>query len=361
MKIVFACGGTAGHINPAIAMAHILQKAHTNCEVLFFGRPDSMESTLIAKEGYDMHPIKVQAFKRSLSPKNLSYAKNLLSAYKEAKAKLKSFSPDAVIGTGGYVCYPVLRAAMSLHIPVAVHESNAIPGLSVKLLARKCDQLWLGFESAKEKCKCKKGITVTGNPLREGFHYADRRKIRRQLGLSDTNFVVLSFGGSGGAEAINEAMAAILKADLPPQLRVIHICGEKYRYMFESLSVPAGHRWFTYAANMPQLMQAADLIVCRCGAMTLSEVAFLQKPSILIPSPNVKANHQYYNGKALADANAAILLQEKDLSASRLLSEIKAVQGNAHLRHEMKRNLSAFSPKNTDKKILQALENLLSV
>ena len=243
MKVVFACGGTAGHINPAIAIAHILKKAHKDIEIFFFGRPNSMESELIAKENYAFYPIDVQPFKKEVGIKNVTYAKNLLRSYKRAKTILKELSPVAVIGTGGYVCYPVLRAAVSLKIPTAVHESNAIAGKSVTMLAKKCDQTWLGFESACKKLKTKKKTIVTGNPLREGFFTANKQIERAKLGLKDADFFILSFGGSGGAMQINRVIQDLWKMRLPANWHFLHVCGNKYQHLFKEIKAKQNQKW----------------------------------------------------------------------------------------------------------------------
>lgn len=361
MKVVFACGGTAGHINPAIAIAQILKKKHCNIEVIFFGRPNSLESDLIAKEGYRFISLEIESFKSRLTVKNLLCAKKMLEAYKLAKSMLQEIHPDAVIGTGGYVCFPVLRAAISLKIPTAIHESNAIAGKSVKILSKKCNQIWLGFESAKKEIKHKNKIIVTGNPIRENFRAEDKYTARLRLGLKNNDFFILSFGGSGGALHINQTILELWEMDLPSHWHFCHICGKKYENMFKEWKCNKTKKWFSYATNMPSLMQATDLVICRSGAMTISEISYLQKPAILIPSPNVKANHQYYNAKALADADAAILISETNLTPNRLFEEIKKVSKDEILRRTLSAKLINFSPQNAEDVILKAFNTLIAL
>lgn len=359
MKVVFACGGTAGHINPAIAIAQILKKKYSNIEIIFFGRPNSLESDLIAKEGYRFISLEIASFKSRLTVKNLLCAKKMMQAYKLAKIMLQKIHPDAVIGTGGYVCFPVLRAAITLKIPTAIHESNAIAGKSVRILSKKCNQVWLGFESAKKDIKCKGKIIITGNPIRENFRTEERHTARFRLGLKNKDFLILSFGGSGGALHINQTILDLWKMELPSHWHFYHICGNKYENMFKEWKCDKTKKWISYATNMPSLMQAADLVICRSGAMTISEISYLQKPSLLIPSPNVKANHQYYNAKALSDAEAAILINEMDLTANHLFEEIKKVSQSENLRRTLSAKLIDFSPKTAESVILKVFNSLV--
>ena len=359
MKVVFACGGTAGHINPAIAIAQILEKKYPCIEIIFFGRANSLESDLVEKEGYRFISFEMESFKSKITIKNLLCAKKMFYAYKSAKNILNEIHPDAVIGTGGYVCFPILKAAISLKIPTAIHESNAIAGKSVKLLSKKCNQIWLGFDCAKKDIKRKNKIKITGNPIRESFRFEERHTERFQMGLKDNDFLVLSFGGSGGALHLNQAILDLWEMKLPSNWHFFHICGTKYENMFKERKNKKSQKWVSYATNMPSLMQAADLLICRSGAMTITEIGYLQKPAILIPSPNVKANHQYHNAKALSNEGAAILINETDLTPNRLYEEIKKMSENENMRRTLCAKLIEFSPKNAENLILEAFKSLI--
>lgn len=331
MKILFAGGGTAGHINPAVAVANYIKEKEPNSEFLFIGTKEGMESTLIPKQGYEIKFIKIHGFKRSLSLFNAKVAAELLSGTIKAMMILKDFKPDIVIGTGGYVAGPVLLAASMMKIPTIVHESNAFPGVTVRALAKVVDVVALGMGDAarflKEGCR----IEVTGNPVRPSILACDKATARAKLGL-DSRRTVLIFGGSLGAEKINEVAADwISNLAEKRQYQIIMSTGKNNHYQkvierFEknniSLESYPEIRVSEYIYDMDLCLNAADLIIARSGG-SVSEMTALGKAAILIPSPYVAGNHQEHNARAVEHSGGAIVICEKDLTAD-LLGEAAA-------------------------------------
>lgn len=331
-------GGTAGHINPALAIAAKIRKEQPDTEFLFVGASGRMETVLVPAAGYPLKTVTVQGFQRKLTVSNL--LKNVKAAYHavtaghEAARIIKDFKPDIAIGTGGYVCGPVLRQAAHCGIPVVVHESNAFPGVTVKMLASVAKAVLISDESARKYLPSGANAVVTGNPLRSDFAVMDKATARRELGLDERPFI-LCFGGSLGARHINEAMVDVLQKSQaenhPFQWMVGTGKGENYTRMQEALKargvqadIPSV-RVRDYIDDMPRCMAAADLVICRCGAMTLSELPVMKKPAVLIPSPYVAENHQYFNAMALASRGAAVCVEEKELVGTRLWDAITAI------------------------------------
>ena len=333
MRVLLSGGGTAGHINPAIAIADLIKRKAKDSEIAFVGTPNGMENRLVAAAGYPMLHIRVEGLSRSLSPKNLRAAWLALTSIGAAKRILADFSPDIVIGTGGYVCFPILYAASAAGIPCALHESNAFPGLTTRRLAPRMDGIWLNFaETEKELPRgCVKPIH-TGNPLRESFAKYTKEEARKKLGISSQKKLLLSFGGSLGAERLNEAMLRFMKEAQKsvPELTVIHACGIKHydacRTAFGANR--ASSRLLPYIDDMPLYMTAADLLVCRAGAMTISELALCGRCAILVPSPYVANDHQRKNARILCEKEAAFCVEEGDLPSNKLEKTIFSAISN---------------------------------
>ncbi len=337
MRVLMTGGGTAGHINPALAIAAKIKAECPDAEILFVGAKGRMETTLVPQAGYPIKTVTVEGFKRSFAPKamlhNASAAFHAVTAGAQAAKILREFRPDIAIGTGGYVCGPVLLKAAKMGIPTLVHESNAYPGVTTKMLAKSAAAILLPTEAAKQYIPSGTRTVVTGNPLREGFTAPDKQLSRKELGVDDRP-LVLCFGGSLGARPLNEAVAGVLRRNQQEQsLQFIVGTGrginyERTKKLLEEYGVtPDGVHVQVreYIDDMPRCMAAADLVVSRCGAMTLSELPAMGKPSVLVPSPYVAENHQYYNAKALADRGAAVCIEEKDLTDERLWDTIKEI------------------------------------
>ena len=362
MRVLVTGGGTAGHINPALAIADTIKRKHPEAEFLFVGAKGRMETRLVPAAGYPIRTVSVRGFQRRLSLKNIG--RNILAAVDVITSSIHSagivreFKPDIAIGTGGYVCGPVLREAMKQGVPVVVHESNAYPGVTVKLLAKEGATVLLCSEDAKKHLPDGCEVIVTGNPLHPDFLTPDKESARRELGV-DERPLVLSFGGSLGAAKINAAMAQVLsRSQAEGKLQHIHGTGKSgYEAMLADLKDKGVDvngkdiRVREYIDDMPRCMAAADLVICRCGAMTLSELPAAGKPSILIPSPYVAENHQYHNAMVLVARDAAVCIEEKDLEGDRLWEAITAVTGDPARLAAMAENVRGAAVLDADERI----------
>lgn len=331
MKFLFTCGGTAGHINPALAVAGAIKEAMPDSEFLFVGAEGRMETDLVPRAGYEIRTVRITNIHRGFSAEdikhNLNTLKNVVTSTGQAKQIIREFQPDAAVGTGGYVCYPVLKAAHAMGVPTAVHESNAVPGLTTKMLEGVVDTVMVGFEESRANYKHPERVVVTGTPVRGEFMHADKLAARRALGLPEDKPLVASVWGSLGAGHMNEIMTDfIIRACANPFFGVVHSTGKAwYQKMTSTLEREKpgydklGMDVREYIYDMPLVMAAADLVMCRAGASTLAELTAMGKPAVLIPSPNVTNNHQEKNARVLADAGAAKLLLEPDFTADSLL------------------------------------------
>ena len=337
MNYLFACGGTAGHINPALAVADRLLKLDPEGKVLFVGTPDRMESELVPRAGYDFKGIEVSSFSRQMNLEGLKFnaksLKHVLSATGKAKKIVKDFKPDIAIGTGGYVCYPVLKAAAALNVPTLVHESNAVPGLTTKMLIADVDRILVGFEASRAHYGDPRKVYVTGTPVRGEFSALSKSEAKAKLGIPVSEPLVVSVWGSLGARVMNERMAELIAlAGEHPGFRLIHSAGkngyEKFVENLKSQGVedPAkrGADVRPYIYDMPTVMAAADLVLCRAGASTLAELTYLGKPAVLVPSPNVTNNHQERNARVLEQAGGARVLSSRN-DRVRLLQSIRVL------------------------------------
>ena len=335
MKFIFTCGGTAGHINPAIAVAGRLRSLMPDTKILFIGAESKMEMDLVPRDGYEIKGLNMSNISRghdlSAITHNLDTIKNVAISLHEAKRIIKDFRPDAVIGTGGYVCYPVLAAASELHIPTLVHESNAVPGLTTKLLADRVSRIMVGFEESRQYYRHPDRVAVTGTPVRGEFDNYTKDAAKAELGMSPDDKLVVSVWGSLGAGHMNEVMSQMIPMlDGKQGFRLIHAAGGGYyAQLVEKLNSEAPN--FTgcgvdvreYIFDMPRVMTAADLVLCRAGASTISELSYMGKPVIMVPSPNVTNNHQEKNARVLERAGGAKVFLEGEFDASSLLNEVK--------------------------------------
>lgn len=334
MRVLIAAGGTAGHINPALAIADKVVNVLPESKVLFVGNPDGMEAKLVKKAGYDFHGIKMAGIQRRLSLSNIQ--KNVKAAYYYAaafplvKKLIKEFKPDICLGTGGYVCGAVLREAAKMGVKTVTHESNSYPGLTTKLLSKTADMVFLFSEDCLKHLKHTENCIITGNPLRNNIPIEEKDAARKRLSLPE-GFTILSLGGSLGANKINEAVAELMAWEQKNgNINHIHSYGgngkDSFGGLLEKNSVDKSSKRLIlkeYIDNMYTCMCAADLIVSRAGSMTLTEIMAIGRPSVLIPYPEATENHQYYNAKTLRDANAAILREDKCLDGKWLINEVE--------------------------------------
>ena len=372
MKIVFACGGTGGHINPALAVAGFIKEQHPDASISFIGNASGMEAGLVPKAGFDFYPIRVKGFQRSLSPKslvhNMDAACKAVSASKEAGRLLRRLAPDLVVGTGGYVSGPVLRKAHKMGIKTAAHEQNAFPGVANKMLARYVDAVMLAMPQARQYLPAEREYVVTGNPVREEIIRTTREEARNRLGL-DNRPMILSFGGSLGAKRMNETIADLI-ASHAASGRVYHFHATG-QYGIEWMPALLGKkgvklkdypqiRLSEYIHDMDLCMAAADLVICRAGAITISEIEAKGKASILIPSPNVAENHQFHNAMTLKNRGAGVVIEEKDLTSELLIQEVSRLIDTPQSLYQMGQAAKSGAILDANERIYGVLMDLLS-
>ncbi|MBQ6944758.1 MAG: undecaprenyldiphospho-muramoylpentapeptide beta-N-acetylglucosaminyltransferase [Ruminococcus sp.] len=372
MKVLISCGGTGGHINPGLAIADIIKKAYPDAEFLFAGTPNGMESKLVPQAGYKMEHIKVAGFQRSLSLENIGRnakaAAYLITSGKRAKEIVKGFNPDIAIGTGGYAAGPVIRKAAKMGIPTAIHEQNAYPGVTNRLLSKDVDYVMLTVEEALEYMdKSKFRYSVTGLPVRSNIsNRLTKAEARKKLGFND-DFTILSFGGSLGAGCINETMAEAIKWHQSKGLAINHIHGyggmgkDTFPQAMKAAGIPLKSnrlRITEYITDMDVCLAAADLVVCRSGASTLAELEAAGKASILIPSPIVAGNHQYHNAMVLGKAGAAEVIEQKDASPERIISEIEKLYNDRDKVEVMSASAKGLHLEDTNQRILAVIKEL---
>lgn len=340
MRVILAGGGTAGHINPALAIADVIKSRCPGSSILFIGNPGSLEQKLVTKAGFDFEPVRTMGLKRSLSPKNLKSFSLFLAAQRRTKEIIKQFKPQAVIGTGGYVSAPVIMAANKCGVKTFIHEQNAYPGVASKMLSRYADIVFISFESSKKYFTKAKKIVLCGNPLRDDIIFADRTAARKKLGLKEGDFYIVSFAGSLGAREVNKMFIPfILKNYKSGDFYHTHATGTYgFRWMPQQLkeggfdiSDNSRINVMEYIYDMPLHLAACDLVICRSGAISIGEITALGLCSILIPSPNVTHNHQYYNALSLSERGAAFLVEEKDMSADLIYNKALELKSNPAL------------------------------
>ncbi len=369
LKVILTGGGSGGHVNPALAIADIIKTKEPDSEIIFIGTKKGIENRLVGKEGYTVCHVEARGFDRSLSPKNLMAAWYFVTSPIKAKKIIKEFKPDIVIGTGGYVCYAPLKAAAKLGIPTAVHESNAIPGLAVRLLQHDIDKILLNFAESRERLEAKDKAVVVGNPLRGSFGKYTKEAARAELGISDEyKKIILSFGGSLGAPAINNAALEIMDKFVRNRSDVlyIHATGKERYEEFEKKFTERGLgecpniQISDYLYDMPKKLAAADLVISRAGAMTVTEMARMKKPCIMIPSPYVAENHQYKNAKVLADADAIVLIEEKELENISIAEKTEKLLSDSQKLKKMSVNISKFAGEDACELIYREIKGLVA-
>ncbi len=345
MNIIFAGGGTGGHINPAISIADFMRLRHHDFKALFIGTRRGLETRLVPQAGYDIEYIDIRGFDRRNPFNNISVIKKLIKAKSDCAEIIKRFEADAVVCTGGYVSGPVAMAASKLSVPALIHEQNVYPGLTVKGAAKYVEYVAVSFDETVSHIKQKEKCVVTGNPIREEILKANRAECRNKLGIKDNEKFVLIFGGSLGAERINNAVVGILERFSGTNIKILFGTGERnYEDVLKRCSnVGQGITITPYINNMAEVLSASDLVVSRSGAITVSELACLNKPAILIPSPNVVRNHQQQNAKEFEDAGAAVMLCEDDLSSDSLYSALISLINDAGKLECMSENMKKYA------------------
>lgn len=370
MKILFTCGGTAGHINPAVALARLFQERKPEAQVLFVGAKGGMEERLVPKEGFALETVTISAFRRKLTPSalryNLNTLRNLTSSRQEAARILQRFQPDLVVGTGGYASYPLVREAARCGIPTAVHESNAIPGLTTKRLSRYADRMLVGFQACERYYRYPERVVVTGTPVRGDFFLRTRKEAKAQLGIAPDQPLVLSYWGSLGAEHMNCHMLDYIEKESQerPGFSHIHGAGRNYAVMQDALarsgvSLPEEISIQEYIYDMPCVMAAADLVLCRGGASTISELTALGRAAIIVPSPNVTNHHQEKNASVLEKLGGAVVIAEAESDGAILYHETRNLLTEKNRRVKMEASMAAVGIPDAAERIYQTLVKLL--
>ncbi len=335
MRVIFTCGGTGGHINPAIAVAKILRERKPNCEILFVGADDGMETNLVPREGFRLETVTISNYLRSLKPTaichNIQTVFTIRKALRRAEEIIKEFQPDVILGTGGYASFPMLKMGTKMGIPTALHEANAVPGLATRMVCDKVDKILVCFDESRSTYKNSDRVVAVGMPVREEFIYTKRADARKELGLGDEKLIVSAWG-SLGAREMNKKIAHFMKlACEENRYRHIHATGSfGWRWMPEyvkqqgvDLQKHPNVTMQEYIYNMPTLMAAADLFISRAGASTLNEIAAAGTPCIIVPSPNVTNNHQEKNARILEQRGAAVVIREEDCDGEMLYQAAK--------------------------------------
>lgn len=369
MRVLVTGGGTGGHVNPALAIANTIKQNIPDAEIAFVGTERGLENQLVPKAGYKLFHVDVRGIRRSLSLYNIRSL--YLAAVSPIKAKkiIKEFKPDIVVGTGGYVSWPILVAASRMNIPTAVHESNAVPGLAVKKLVPYVDRIFTNFAVSAELLGKSGKVMQVGCPMLGEFGNLTREEGRKALEIKDSyKHYILSFGGSLGAAAMNDMALELMRdyVSQHPDVKYTHATGgDHYEAVYERF-LAAGLDKFEnielcrYIYDMPQRMAAADLIISRAGAITISELARQRKAAILIPSPNVTDDQQTKNAKALADIGGASMIREPELAGGRICSAVASLLEDEERRVSMADAISGFAPLDSNKLIFDELVRLAS-
>lgn len=366
MRVIIAAAGTAGHINPGLSIANKIKEEEPNSEIIFIGTKRGLENDLVPRAGYELKTIDAYGlnFKK---PKQLL---KTLKGFGEAKKIIKEFKPDVVIGTGGYICGAVITEANKLKIPTLLHESNAFPGKAVKMLSKRTDCIMVGFKEAKERLNRAKKVVVTGNPTKiKDLNLSKERKenIIKDFGLNPEKPILLIFGGSQGAKAINDSVINIVKSELNKNYQIIWAPGPvQYNIIKEELeksninieNIP-NTKVYPYIYNMEEVMNISDLFICRSGAMTINEVSIVGKPAIFIPLPGVSQNHQEYNARVLESIGAAKILLNQDLENTDLNKYVEEIIYNKELLEQMGRKAKEVSNSNVLEKIYKEIKETI--
>lgn len=367
MKIILAGGGTGGHVYPAIAIAKGITKRYKDVDILFIGTQNGLENKIIPLEGFSFKKIKVRGFSRKLSFENIIAVKEVLFSFFDVYRIIKNFKPDIVIGTGGYVCGSVLMTASLMSIPTLIHEQNAYPGVTNRILSRFVDRIALTFEEASNYLSHQKKIKITGNPLRSDITKINIKEGKEAFGFNEKIPLIFIVGGSRGAKSINESSQLLAKECFEKkEYQVLHMTGDTQydatMLMYKELGISSDSEYIKvipYIHNMPYALAGADLIISRCGAGLISEITALGKPCILIPYPYASDNHQEFNARALEKYGAANVILEKDLNNKVLLSEVRYLLNNPNDMKKMSAQSKKLGKPHATVEIVEMINELL--
>lgn len=369
MRVIFACAGTGGHVNPAIAIARIIQKNEKDSEFLFIGTKNGLENKLVKNAGFEIVHIRTGKLLRKLTLKNVKAIFDTYAGIGESIKILKDFKPDLVIGTGGYICGPVMLAAKKLEIPYMLHESNAYPGVSVKLLAKKAKYVMLGFEDAKKRLKRQDNLIYTGTPAKfnvDEFDSLKKDESKKEFNIEKINKkIVLVTCGSQGAKKINETVIQMVAKKKSKEYFIVLVTGEatydSMRKELDELKIGNESEYIKlekFVFNMDKMYKACDMCITRAGAMTITELALAARPAILVPLPTATENHQYYNAKVLENARAGKIIEQKDLTIDLLDNTINEIICNNDKLREMSANARKMAKLDVEEKIYNCIKQI---
>jgi len=370
MRVIVAAAGTGGHINPGLAIANKIKEKEPNSEIIFIGTTRGLENSLVPREGYELKTIEAYGLSKQISIQNFKKICATLKATGKARKIIQEFKPDVIVGAGGYICGPVVWAAKKEKIPVVLHESNAFPGKAVKVLAKKADTVLISFEEARSRISSAKNIVFTGTPVKiekKEYSLEEQKNIFQNAGLKENFPTILIFGGSQGAQKINEAVIGILENKLNKEYQIIWATGPKQYDIIKKeldnkkidIEKIANAKILPYIYNMEEIMNVSDIIVARSGAMTITEISNLGKPSILVPLPNVSQDHQLHNAKVLENVGAAKIILNNELSKDNLNAEIEKIVKDKELMKKMGEKAVSKSVKNVQENIYKEISKVI--
>lgn len=370
MRVIIAAAGTGGHINPGIAIANKIKQKQPNSEITFIGTKRGLEKDLVPRAGYKLFTIDAYGISRKITLTNFKNIMKTLSSIRKTKKMMKEFKPDIVIGTGGYICGPAVCAAHSLKVPIILHESNAFPGIAVKMFSKKVDAVLVGFEDAIKRIPNAKKIVLTGTPTKVNKLNLSEEKvlsIKQELGFNDNLPLVLVVGGSQGARSINNALIDIIQKKSNKTYQIMWAAGpNQYDIIKKELNNKnididniKNVKIVPYIYNMEEIMNAVDIVVARSGAMTITEISRVGKPAIFIPFPFATENHQEYNARVLEKRGAAKIILDKELNSEILGKEIESIVSDKNKRIEMGNKARGISINNVEEKIYKEIEKVL--
>ena len=370
MRVIIAAAGTGGHINPGIAIANEIKMNEPDSEIVFIGTTRGIENELVPKANYRLKTINAFGIPRKISLENMKKFYRTIKSVSEAEKIIKEFKPDVVIGTGGYITLAVGRAAIKQNVSLVIHESNAFPGMAVKLLSKKASRVFVGFEDTKTRLKNKNNIIVTGTPTSvkpRNVSNEEKKKLKLSLGLNQDKPLVLFFGGSQGARSINNTLQDLLKEKKNDIYQIMWAVGinqyDDVKLDLEQFGISVNNvknaKIVPYIYNMHVVMNASDLVVCRSGAMTITEVSILGKPAIFIPYPYATENHQEFNARVLESRDAAKIILDKDLNSDILDKTIRSIINDKNKLQQMSNNAKKIARFDVEKKIYREIKEIL--
>lgn len=366
MKVIITGGGTGGHIYPALAIANKIKNSYKDAEILYIGTEKGLESRLVPKEGFNFQPIRVKGFSRKLSKDTFKSIKELAFGMNDARKILKEFSPDLVIGTGGYVCGPVVFLAALRKIPTMIHEQNAFPGVTNKILSKVVDRVAASFQESIARFKNLEKVKITGNPVRQDLFEIDNDMAYKELGLKKNIPFILCFGGSGGQKSLNDAMFKFIVKNINSNIQILHITGERFYEKFISDLKNVGIETLNdnikvmpYFYEMPKALNIADITITSGGAITIAELTAIGVPAIIVPKAYTAENHQEYNAKALESKGAGIMIKENELTYELLSEKIFDLLESPSKLQTMSKNSKKIGIKDADDKILELIKEIV--